>query len=93
MAGESHPVRRLQLKLRETCCTDDAREEAKRAAQEIGMQLSGEGLATLSARIPDARFRELFSCPSGAADTLPVPERLKPFVSSISEAPEHLSFE
>ncbi|CAN7678953.1 hypothetical protein LJR231_005452 [Phyllobacterium sp. LjRoot231] len=93
MADETHPIRRLQLMLRDTCCTDDARAEAKRAAQEAGMKVSGEGNASLSARMSDAEFRKLFPAPSGSGDTLAVPERLKPFVESISEAPEHLSFE
>ena len=93
MTSEPCPVRRLQLLLREPCRTDSAREAAKRAAQELGMQISGEGHATLSARMPDAAFQQLFSSPSGTGGTLAVPHSLEPFVSSISEAPEHLSFD
>jgi hypothetical protein len=92
MIDGNPPVRRLQLMLRGTCCTDNARENAKHTAQKMGMDLSGEGHATLSARMSDAEFRTRFSDTSGAVGALPVPEQLKPFVSSISEAPEHLSF-
>ncbi len=55
------------------------------------MTLSGEGVATLSVRMPNTEFEKLFS-PSAEGE-LAVPEKLKPFVASISEAPEHLSFE
>ena len=93
MAGEVHLIRRLQLMLHDTCRNDDARLEAKRAAQEVGMQISSDGYATLSARMSDADFKALFSDSFDAGDSLAVPERLKPFVASISEAPKHLSFE
>jgi len=76
-----------------TCKTDDVRAEAKRAVVELGMNLSGEGYTSLSARISDADFKKLFSDPADVGGTLAVPERLKFFVASISEAPEHLSFE
>jgi hypothetical protein len=91
MAPETRHVRRLQLLLHDTCRTSEAREAAKHAAHELGLQLSGEGAASLSARVPDAEFRKLFC--GAAADALTVPDPLKPYVSSICEAPEHLSFE
>ncbi|MBP0589671.1 hypothetical protein J8I87_08060 [Paraburkholderia sp. LEh10] len=93
MTNDTRPVRRLQLLLRDACRTEPARQAAKCAAEALGMQISGEGLATLSARMPDAEFRRLFSCLSGTDGTLAVPGSLYPYVSSISEAPEHLSFD
>lgn len=93
MSGGNDPIRRLQLVLHDSCRTDVTRAAAKRAAQQAGMELSGEGHATLSARMSDAEFKKLFSDASGAGGALAVPEQLKPFVASISEAPEHLSFE
>ncbi|EUC12810.1 UNVERIFIED_ORG: hypothetical protein BDU10_4167 [Burkholderia sp. CF145] len=93
MTNETCPVRRLQLLLHDPCRTDAAREAARLAAEQLGMQISGEGYATLSARMPDDAFRQLFSCSSGPSGTLAVPGSLQPYVSSISEAPQHLSFE
>ena len=87
---KADPVRRLQILLHPTCSTDAARAEAKRLLSESGMQLSGEGDATLSARMPDDAFRKLFA--SGSDGALVVPARLQPFVAAISEAPQHLSF-
>jgi hypothetical protein len=83
--------RRLQILLHENCRTDDLRAAAIHAAEQAGMTLSGEGVATLSVRMPNTEFEKLFS-PSAEGE-LAVPEKLKPFVASISEAPEHLSFE
>ena len=93
MTNESCPVRRLQLLLREPCRSDAAREAAKRAAEQLGMQISGEGHASLSARMPDDAFRQLFSSSFDTNGTLAVPVSLEPYVSSISEAPQHLSFD
>ncbi|MBN3756642.1 hypothetical protein G3N95_27150 [Paraburkholderia sp. Tr-20389] len=93
MTNEPCPVRRLQLLLHDPCRNDAAREAAKRAAEQLGMQISGEGHATLSARMPDAAFRALFSCSSDTGGTLAVPGSLEPYVASISEAPQHLSFD
>lgn len=93
MPGTKQPIRRLQILLHEHCRTGQARAEAIRAAHEIGMTVSGEGSASLSARMPEAEFEELFSEFSGGGETLAVPDKLKPFVSSISVAPKHLSFE
>ncbi|MCW2240551.1 hypothetical protein [Azospirillum canadense] len=92
MTGRTRPIRRIQLLLHDACRTDEARAEVKRVAQDIGMNLSGEGHATLSARMPDAEFKKLFPNPSGTDNALAVPEKLKPYIASISEAPEHLSF-
>lgn len=78
--------------LHDSCRSNEARAAAKRVAEEVGMTLSGEGSATLSVRISDAEFKKLFSNPSDSKDTLEVPEKLKPFVLSITEAPEHMSF-
>jgi hypothetical protein len=95
MTGEAPRIHRLQLMLAGPCLTDnaDAREELKRAIRELGMTVSGEGAASLSARITDADFQKLFPAVSCTADSLPVPDRLKPHVSSICEAPRHISFE
>lgn len=87
---KAHPVRRLQILLHPTCSTNAARAEAKRLLSESGMQLSGEGNTTLSARMPDDAFRKLFAPQTDGALAVPAP--LQPFVASISEAPEHLSF-
>ncbi|WP_105403196.1 hypothetical protein [Neorhizobium sp. T7_12] len=91
MASELRQQKRLQVLLHETCRTDDARAAAIHAATQAGMTLSGEGVATLSVRMPNSEFEKLFS--SSPEGELTVPEQLKPFVESISEAPEHLSFE
>ncbi|ACC72850.1 hypothetical protein PPMP20_34115 [Paraburkholderia phymatum] len=93
MTNEPRPVRRLQLLLRDTCSNDAAREAARRAAGQLGMQISGEGRATLSARMSDAAFRRLFPHSSSMSGTLAVPDSLEPYVASISEAPQHLSFD
>lgn len=93
MLGTGQHIRRLQILLHEHCRTGDARAAAKRAAHDVGMAVSGEGSATLSARISETDFEELFSELSGGGETLAVPDRLKPFVSSISVAPDHLSFD
>lgn len=89
---KNQPIRRLQITLHDNCRTNEARAMAKRVAEEVGMTLSGEGSATLSVRMPDAEFKKLFSNPSDDKDTLEVPEKLKPFVSSITEAPKHIQF-
>lgn len=81
----------LQILLHENCRTDGLRAAAIHAVKQVGMTLSGEGVATLSVRMPNTEFENLFS-PSAEGE-LAVPEKLKPFVASISEAPEHLSFE
>ncbi|ALP64823.1 MULTISPECIES: hypothetical protein [Paraburkholderia] len=93
MMNETCPVHRLQLLLRDPCRTDAARAAARLAAEQLGMQISGEGHATLSARMPDDAFRQLFSGSSGTSGTLAVPRSLQPYVASISEAPQHLSFD
>lgn len=85
--------RRLQILLHESCRTDDARAEAKRATEQIGMTVSGEGTATLSARISNSEFEKLFPNQSGGKVELDVPDKLKAYVASISEAPEHFSFD
>ncbi|NKK49336.1 hypothetical protein E0H35_30555 [Rhizobium leguminosarum bv. viciae] len=93
MPGTKEAIRRLQMLLHEHCRTPEARAEAIRAVRDVGMTVTGEGSATLSARMPEAEFEELFSEFSGGGETLGVPDKLKPFVSSISVAPKHLSFE
>ncbi len=94
MTDDTTRIHRLQLMLAGPCLADDAdaREELKRAVRELGMTVSGEGAASLSARIPDTDFQKLFSTASSTADSLPVPDKLKPHVSSICEAPRHISF-
>ncbi|RVM04189.1 hypothetical protein [Sinorhizobium meliloti] len=92
MAGKRQ-VRRLQILLHEHCRSRESRAAAKVVVHELGMTISGEGKASLSVRMSEADFKELFSELSGGGDTLAVPDKLKPFVSSISEAPEHLSFD
>ncbi|MBN3761960.1 hypothetical protein [Burkholderia sp. Ac-20365] len=93
MTNETCPIRRLQLLLRDPYRNDTDREAVRRAAEQLGMQISGEGHASLSARMPDDAFRQLFSSSSIASGTLAVPSSLEPYVSSISEAPQHLSFD
>lgn len=90
MANPDARIRRLQLVLRESVRDPGTRTAVRQAAAELGLQLSGEGYATLSARIGEADFAALFGTADGALD---VPDRLAPFVESISEAPEHLSFD
>lgn len=84
-------TRRLQLLLHDNFTNEEGVREAKRIVEEVGMKVSGQGAATLSARISDGDFKKLFAEASGD-QPLAVPPRLKPFVSSISEAPAHLSF-
>lgn len=93
MTGDVQPVRRLQILLHETCRTADARAAAMHAIEQAGMTVSGEGAATLSVRMSNADFEKIFPARSQAQDELAVPDKLRPFVASISEAPEHISFE
>src|SRR5690349_6782493 len=93
MADEKPVVRRLQLLLHKDYRTDKGRAEARRAAEAAGFFLTGEGHATLSARLSEDQFAEFFKEKSGKGEELAVPEPLKPLISSISEAPDHLPFD
>lgn len=84
-------TRKLQILLHDHRRSEDDLREVARILEEEGLHLSGQGAASLSARISDSDFKKLFPA-TGNNQSLTVPERLKPFVSSISEAPEHLSF-
>lgn len=87
----STQIRKLQILLHDSCKSEEQVREVTRIAQEEGMQVSGKGAATLSVRMSDSDFKKLFSATAGDRP-LAVPECLKPFVASISEAPNHLSF-
>jgi hypothetical protein len=74
------------------------REELKDQLRGLGIELSGEGAATLSGRISDREFAKLFA--SGASDAgavgsdeLPVPDALQGRVTAITLAPRHLHLE
>lgn len=84
-------TRKLQILLHEHSRSAEDLREVARILQEEGLQLSGQGAASMSARMSDSDFKKLFPATDNNKP-LAVPERLKPFVSSISEAPEHLSF-
>jgi hypothetical protein len=43
--------------------------------------------------MPDDAFRALFPSSSSTCGTLAVPSSLEPYIASISEAPQHLSFD
>lgn len=96
------PSIKLQFLLR-----SDRRNEADRAAaadavRALGMEVTGTGAASLSARIDEDVFKRLFGqahLPASAGrgrgvsnESLPVPLQLQPFVASISVAPDHLYF-
>lgn len=91
MVDDHDPIRKLQILLHASCQNPAKKEEVKRIVEKTGMTVGGEGIATLSARMSDRDFKKLFF-KDDDSQSLTIPEFLKPFVSSISEAPDHLSF-
>lgn len=89
--GDLSNSRKLQMLLHNSCQDETGLREARRIAMELGMTISGLGAATLTARMSDAAFDKLFAAASKESQ-LVVPDVLKPFVHSISEAPDHLEF-
>jgi hypothetical protein len=89
--GDLSNSRKLQMVLHYSCQDETGLREASRVAMGLGMTISGLGAATLSARMSDTAFDKLFASASKESQ-LAVPEVLKPFVLSISEAPDHLAF-
>lgn len=90
MAAARPPIK-LQLLLRQESRSAQAQEELRRAMAELGLEPSGAGTASLSARVTPERFQELFGA-VGASDSLAVPKALERHVESISVAPDHLLF-
>jgi hypothetical protein len=66
------------------------KDKVKRALARLGVQLSGEGAATLSGRIDAAGFRRLFGADAAEGETLPLPDSLRGRVTSVTLAPPHL---
>ncbi|MEO8179542.1 MAG: hypothetical protein ABI895_11985 [Deltaproteobacteria bacterium] len=75
-----------------------ARSEASRARlvsilSGLGIQVVGQGQASVSVRLAPELFELVFGSPPRAdAQQLPVPTPLSPFVQSITLAPPHLAF-
>lgn len=86
---------RLQLLLKPLSRSERGREDAKNAAQQLGLEISGEGAATLSARCSREEFVAIFGAepkqgPGGNSPVeLTVPNALLDFVSSVTVAPQH----
>ena len=62
----------------------------------LGIEISGEGAATLSARISEADFARLFApadLPAAEDAELPIPDSLRGRVTTITVAPPHLHLE
>ena len=92
MADSSTSSRKLQILLQPDMRGAASRAAAVAAMRSSGLDISGEGAVSLSARIDSAKFDALFG--SAAQDgTVNVPASLAKYVSSISEAPEHIEFE
>jgi hypothetical protein len=97
---------RLQLLLKPEKRNSIASGEASDAARRLGMQMSGSGAATLSARLGRADFHRIFgrapevpkqgnagSNAFSSGTDLPIPRELSEHVQSITEAPEHQQFD
>jgi hypothetical protein len=92
---------RLQVLMRPEHRTQQDVEAAAKAAAALGMEPSGQGQTTFSARISAPDFQRLFgrsasamSAKSAAADSAPlaVPKELARYVESITVAPRHEFF-
>ena len=79
---------RLQLLMRPEHRKSDSVEAAAKAAAALGLEPSGQGQATFSARVDAANYRRLF----GDDSTLRIPKELAEYVESITVAPKHEYF-
>lgn len=79
---------RLQILMRPEHRNDAGIEAAMSVARELGLEPSGKGQVTFSARASAAQLERL--CGSGHAPR--VPEPLRDYVESISVAPPHQRF-
>jgi hypothetical protein len=102
MAKASSQVR-LQVLLRPECRTEQRRREAANALRHIGLEVTGTGLTTLSARASAQVVAQLFggrpedharAGRSGAeAGELSIPDTLTESVERVSVAPQHISMQ
>ena len=82
--------RHMQLLLNDSSRDGAGRTKAKRAVKAAGLELTGEGYVSLSARISDQHFAALFGCePEAVPDELGIPDALAPYFASVTEAPQH----
>lgn len=91
---------RLQLLIEPRARAEADKQALKQELRRLGIEVSGEGAATLSGRIAPADFARLFDRRSRdalAADPLnaelPVPDALRGRVTAITLAPPHLDLE
>lgn len=93
--AETNPSQcRLQILLAPEARTAEGKRDLRRELERLGLDVSGEGAATLSARITTSRFEQLFGCEPSASEAdgnaLLLPDRLRDRVISITLAPPHL---
>lgn len=85
---------RLQILLAPEARTAEGKRDLRRELERLGLDVSGEGAATLSARVTPSRFEQLFGCEPSAfgsdGNSLLLPDRLRDRVISITLAPPHV---
>ena len=86
------PEKKLQLLLDEAWRTPAGVDGACKILDSLGVQPESRGAATISVRVNDDQFAKLFAADGSQGPGLAIPAALSKYVSSISEAPDHLHF-
>jgi len=80
---------RLQLLMRPQHRNPAGVKAASRVVATFGIETTGKGHASLSARLSEPEFHRLFGAAIAVHEPLPVPQELAEYVESITVAPRH----
>ena len=80
---------RLQLLLRPEHRNPAGVEAASKVVETLGFETTGKGRTSLSARVNEQEFEQLFGAKAAVHEPLPVPQELAEYVESITVAPRH----